>query len=524
MPGSARSVQTLLTAAEAYPALERAFLAAQTEIWGSFLVFDLSTKLRSPQARAIGRTWFDLVIHTLNRHVAITIVHSDVDPIARAAMHRAATRHMRMFCAAAALANPGTRLTITRALHPARTGPLIRLAIWPYIMKKLWRTAGWLNALSPENRTAAIRDMDGAMANFITRPDGRVFPRLWSLPQLHPVTHHQKLAVFDRQLLYIGGLDLDERRYDTPQHRRTADQTWHDVQLLIQGPAVAEAQTHLETFQSVITGDLPPAKTRRFLRTLSQPQTGLLHFGPQPLLNELQSAHLALTQRAKRLIYLESQYFRDLTFARALAIAARRNPDLQLILILPAAPDDIAFDRKRGLDARFGEAMQARALRIIRRAFRTRLFVASPAQPRFAPTDPALPDGSDNAEDRRDTLHSAPLVYVHAKVSIFDDAAAIVSSANLNGRSFRWDTEAGICLANPNDVVELRHRVMAHWLPADPAPAAFAPDTALAIWRKTAHQNARRPATQRQGFLLPHDFAAAEAFGRKLPIIPEEMV
>ncbi len=518
MPGLARTAQILLTAAEAFPALERAFLAAQTEIWGSFLVFDLGTRLRSPEGLAVGKTWFDLVVHTLNRGVAIHMVHSDVDPIARAEMHRAATRHLRMFNAAAAVANPGAKLTIMRALHPARTGALIRVAVWPYIMKKLIRTAGWLNGLTPERRAAAQRDMDGAMVNFVQRSNGKVVPKFWSLPDLFPVTHHQKLAVIDRTLLYIGGLDLDERRYDTPQHRRAGNQTWHDVQLLIEGPAVAEAQAHLENFQDVIRGKLAPGKTHRFLRTLSQPRKGLVHFGPDPVINELQSAHDALALRATSLIYLESQYFRNMHFARTLARVARRKPDLHLILILPAAPDEVAFEGKRGLDSRFGEAMQARALRIIRRAFGNRLLVASPAQPR-----PALPDGND-PEDRRDLHHAAPLVYVHAKVSIFDDTAAIVSSANLNGRSFRWDTEAGIHLANTADVVELRHRVMAHWLPADVGPEAFAAQTALSVWRRIARQNARSPAAQRQGFLLPHDFAAAEAFGRKLPIVPEEMV
>jgi phosphatidylserine/phosphatidylglycerophosphate/cardiolipin synthase-like enzyme len=477
MSGSPRSVQILLTAAEAYPALEHAFLNAKSEIHGSFLVFDLSTRLRSAEAQAIGQTWFDLVVHTLNRGVAIHITHSDVDPIARAAMHRAATRNMRRFAAAAAVAEPGTRLTITRALHPARTGALIRVAIWPYIMKKLFRTAAWLNGLLPEQRGAAIRDMDGAMANFVARPDGKVFPRLWSLPALYPVTHHQKLAVIDGRQLYIGGLDLDERRYDTPQHRRAGDQTWHDVQLLVEGPAVAQAQVHLEEFQDVIAGKAQLTRaadgtTRHFLRTLSRPQKGFLHFGPQPMISELYTAHLALVQRAKSLIYLESQYFRDIRFSRALARAAYRNPALQLILILPAAPDEVAFEGKRGLDSRFGEAMQARALRIIRRAFRNRLFVASPAQPR-----PSLPDGSD-PEDRRDRHHAAPLIYVHAKVSIFDDTAAIVSSANLNGRSFKWDTEAGLYLSNPVDVAELRHRAMAHWLPRDLVAQICAPECA----------------------------------------------
>jgi phosphatidylserine/phosphatidylglycerophosphate/cardiolipin synthase-like enzyme len=520
MPILRRSVRILLTAQEAYPALERAFLAASSEIWASFMVFDLTTKLRSPEALEIGKTWFDLVVHTLNRGVSLHVVISDVDPIARAEMHRAATRQLRLFSAAAAVANPGARLEVTVPRHPAETGILIRLAIWPYIMKKLFRTAGWLNRLAPDLRAAALRDMQGAARNLKLRADGTVRPRLLSVPRLYPAVHHQKLAVIDRKRLYIGGLDLDERRYDTPNHRRVAEQTWHDVQLMIEGPVVAEAQTHLETFRDVIAQAVPPPKTRRLLRTLSSPDRhNLWNFGPVPKVYELRVAHRVLVQRAERLIYLESQYFRDMGLARVLAAAARSKPDLTMILILPAAPDDVAFDRKRGLDARFGEAMQARALRTIRKAFGRRLFVGSPAQPR-----PALPDGKGDPADRRDRLHGAPLIYVHAKVSVFDDTAAIVSSANLNGRSLRWDTEAGVHLTGEDDVTDLRHRVMAHWLPDDAGPEAFELATAARSWAQIAWQNAGKPPVGRAGYLLPHDFAAAEAFGKDLPFLPPEFV
>ncbi len=520
MPHSVRSVRILLTAQEAYPALERAFLAAKDEIWASFLVFDLSTRLRSPEGLVVGKTWFDLLVHVLNRGVKVNFVVSDVDPIARAQLHREATRTLRMFAAAAAVANPGVRLSVRLARHPAQTGAVVRVLIWPYIMKKLFRLAGWLNAQSPELRSAALRDMGGARENLRIRPDGKVSVRLMSLPRLYPAIHHQKLAVIDRNLLYIGGLDLNERRYDTPNHARVGAETWHDLQLLIEGPAVAEAQQHLESFQDVIAGRLPVPKTRRLMRTLSQPSRNApWNFGPSPLVSELRTAHRVLAQRARQLIYLESQYFRDLGLARTLARAAQDNPDLSLILILPAAPDDVAFDQRRGLDARFGEARQARALRLIRKAFGPRLFVGSPAQPRQA-----LPDGESGPEAARSRLHGAHMVYVHAKVSVFDLDGAIVSSANLNSRSFRWDTEAGVYLTSRNDVSELRHRVMAHWLPADVGPEAFEDTQAVRVWTAIARRNASLPPAQRQGYLLPHDFAAAEAFGLDVPLLPEELV
>ncbi len=520
MPHSVRSVRILLTAHEAYPALERAFLGAKSEIWASFLVFDLSTKLRSPEGLAIGKTWFDMMVHVLNRGVRVNFVLSDVDPIARAQMHRAATRSLRMFSAAAAVARPGVQLKVRLARHPAQTGGMIRLAIWPYIMKKLFGLVGWLNAQSPEIRAAALRDMGGARQNLRIRADGTAAVRLWSLPRLYPAVHHQKLAVIDREVLYIGGLDLNERRYDTPNHTRIGPETWHDLQLLIEGPAVAEAQAHLETFQDVIIGRLPAPKTRRLLRTLSQPRRQApLSFGPTPLISDFATAHRVLAQRARQLIYLESQYFRDVGLARMLAKAAQDTPGLTMILILPAAPDDVAFGHRRSVDARFGEARQSRALRLIREAFGPRLFVGSPAQPRQA-----LPDGETAPEAARSRLHGAHMVYVHAKVSVFDLDGAIVSSANLNSRSFRWDTEAGVYLTARNDVSELRHRVMAHWLPADAAPEAFDDAQAVQVWSSIARRNATLPPGQRKGYLLPHDFAAAEAFGVNLPLLPDEFV
>ncbi len=514
-----KQTRIFLTAAEAYPALEQAFLSAKTEISASFLVFNLKAPLRSVAARLIGKTWFDLIVHTLKRGVALSIVISDVDPIARSKMHLHATRNYRMFLAAGEVAGPKARLSVRCARHPAKSGVAVRLAIWPIVMKTLSKTAGWLNTLPDAQRAAALRDMPGVKGHFHQRADGTIRPSLSALPQVYPATHHQKIAVFDRRLLYIGGLDVDDRFYDTPQHRQSADQTWHDVQLMLTGQVAVEAQAHLDSFRAVASGATALPFTQTLLRTVSQARKrNLWHFGPKNAVAELRDAHFALIRRSDTLIYMESQYFRDRKMARLLAARARGNPQLGLILILPAAPDEVAFDGKSGLDSRYGEAMQASCLRILRHAFNDRLFVGSPAQPRQLPrTDPA--QGS-----QRDRLCGAPIIYVHAKVSIFDDRAAIVSSANLNGRSMNWDTEAGVHLSAPHDVTELRNRLMTHWLPDRSGPDAFAPQTAVAVWARLAQENASRQPKDRKGFLLPHDFAAAEAFGTQLPIVPEEIV
>lgn len=514
------SVRVHLTAAEAYPALEALFLGAKTEIWASFLVFDLDTRLRSDAARAVGATWFDLLVHVLRRGVVVHFVLADVDPIARPDMHQIATRSLRRFCAAREAAGPEAQLDVAAVRHPSQTGAALRVVIWPYIFKKLSGIVGRLNGMPDEKRAAALRDMP-ALAPYIRHTKaGKIAQRLWCLPRLYPNLHHQKLAVVDRKTLYIGGLDLDERRYDTPAHRRAGPQTWYDLQLIMDGPVVVEAQAHLERFRDANEGKGPIATYRRLLTTVSRKRKrNLFHFGPERGAVQFRTGHAALIARSTQLIYLESQYFRDRALAIGLARRARAEPGLTMILILPAAPDDVAFEGKRGLDARFGEYAQARALRILRRGFGARLFVGSPAQARpIAARDKADP------EHHRDSLNGAPLIYVHAKVSIFDDSGAIVSSANLNGRSLSWDTEAGVYLYRRHEVEDLRRRVMAHWLPEDAGPEAFDLGTAAATWGRIARANARVQPKARAGFLLPHDFAAAEAMGRRVPLIPDELV
>jgi phospholipase D1/2 len=518
--GGQLPIQVFVTAAEAYPALERAFLAARHEVIAGFRVFDLGTGLRCPEGRAVGKTWLDLVAHTLRRGVAVKIILSDFDPVARPRLHRATWRTVRMLYAAAEMAGPGARLTVVPAMHDAAAGLAPRTLLWPMILSRLMRTTDWLRGLLPPLRQTALRDMPGVRRLLTNAADDRPRPRLLPVPPLFPVTHHQKLAVFDGCRLYIGGLDLDERRYDTPSHRLPGHETWHDVQLMVEGPVAGDARAHLQGFLTTVAANAPPAAATpdrqglRLVRTLSRRRVrGAARFlAPEPLVAEIEEAHHHAIGQASRLIYIETQYFRDRRLSRLLAAEARRKPDLQMILILPAAPDDVAFDGATGLDARLGEFHQARALRILKKAFGQRLFVGGAAQPRRT------------GATGREQLHGAPLVYIHAKVSIFDDHQAIVSSANLNGRSLRWDTEAGLVLSRPEEVKALRLRLMSHWLPERAGKPFFDPDTAVRAWAELAARNARTAPEQRRGFLLPYDIRSAEVFGRDLPLLPEELV
>lgn len=508
------SVKPLLTAAEAFPELERLFLNARERLSLGFRIFDPRTRLHSPEGRAVGTDWFDLVVHTLARGIRIDIVISDFDPVVRPDYHQRATRCHRLLLAAGEVSGRRDLLRVTAALHPAKVGWLPSLVLWPRAREFLRGTVRDINALRPHIRSRRRRELHRLEPYWIEHQNRRVRLRDFRLPRLTPVTHHQKIAVADGRLLYIGGLDLNDRRWDTLDHARPGEETWHDLQLLIEGPAAAEAERHLATFLSCVEGKATPPRLPHLLRTMSRRRSVDLPFlSPMRLLTELADAHAELAGAARRLIYLETQFFRDTRFARLLARQARTKPDLNLVLILPAAPDDVAFRGNTGSDARFGEFLQARCVGMIRRAYGSRAFIGSPAQPRAA--------GSEATGRAR--LYGAPLVYLHAKLSIFDDVA-IVSSANLNGRSLAWDTETGVALTDPGHVDHLRRRCVAHWLGGAAEAAFLDPGTAVEAWRTLARSNARSAPEERRGFILPYTAAPARRFGWNLPGIPEEMV
>lgn len=500
-------MQVLVTAEEAYPAMERAFLNAQTEICASYRVFDLFTKLRSDAARAIGDTWFDLIVHVLNRGVAIRMVLSDFDPILAPGLHCASWKARRAFIAAKEVAGPDAKLQVDNASHSARVGWVPRLLLWPRLIREVAREARKLNAATSDERAQRLERSPGLRQLLHEKPGGTLSAKNFPPPPLIPGTHHQKIAVFDRDTLCIGGLDLNERRYDDTDHRRRRDKTWYDVQLMCKGPVVAEAQRHLESFLDVVAGHSDPPETKTLLRTLSRCRKVALPFlGPRPLVSELAQAHHDAIPKARDLIYLETQFFRDRQIADALAKAGTRHKDLRLVMVLPGAPEDVAFDGNTGSDARFGEYLQATCVDKVQDAFGDRALFCSPVRP-------------VRSKGRgRDTLCGSPIIYVHAKVSIFDTDLGIVSSANLNSRSLYWDTEAGVAITGDTHVQDLRQNTFRHWLGGDNGGASF--DT----WTTTARQNAQVAPEARTGFVVPYDPVPARAFGRWLPGLPDALV
>jgi phospholipase D1/2 len=505
----------MLTSGEAYPYLEDLFLKARERVVAGFRVFDPETHLVSDAARAVGTTWADLMAHTLGRGVHVTLILSDFDPVGAPGLHRTTHRSLRLFREAARAVGAEAALDAAAHRHPARAGPLFRLLFAPLARRELAHAVERLRAQGPGLADQRLADMPD-LARLVRRDrDGHLRPKRTALPALWPCTHHQKVAVADGRRLYIGGLDLDDRRRDGLDHDRAAGQTWHDVTLGLTGAAAGLAEAHLHDFRAEVERRQRPAPRPGLLRTLSGRRRGpgRMRLGPKPLVAEIYRRTLSEIAEARELVYLETQFLRDLRFARALAARGRAEPSLGLIAVLPSAPEDVAMLHDYGLGQRFGEHLQAKCLSILERGFGDRATFVTPAQPRGV-----APDGT------RRVLAGAPIVYVHAKVSVIDTRAAVVSSANLNGRSHRWDTEAGIALDDPDQVAMLRARLMRHWLPEEPDAALLEPARAPAAWRALAARNRETQPPRRAGFLLPYPRRAPRRFGRPIPFMPQDMM
>lgn len=464
--------QVLVTAAQAWPAFEDAVLKAEREILLGFRIFDLTTKLRSDAARQVGTDWFDLLVHKLAQGVRLRLVVSDFDPVMGADLHKMTMATRRQAAAMAELVGPDADLRVSGALHPARAG------------------SAWRSVLGPLAR------MDKGVT-----------------PPLATVTQHQKLAVIDRDWLYIGGLDLNERRFDTQQHDRPADETWTDVQLLLRGPEAAEAADHLAGFVAQTHGQAVPPATRYLRRTLSKPRAiQAFHLSPKTVLREIEADHLSAIRDAEQLIYIETQFLRSSKIARALARAAMEKPSVRLILVLPALPDDVAFDRNRDLDARYGLWLSHQALKRVTEAFGPRATVVSPVTRKRADTESLS------------SLEGSPIIYVHSKVLIVDDRFALVGSANLNGRSLRWDTEAAVALRDPARIAALRKALTAHWWGAEAPDEARDLRKAQSWWQTGARKNAATAPSARDGFLVPHEMDRVPDLRVPLPGVTQDVV
>ncbi len=260
----------------------------------------------------------------------------------------------------------------------------------------------------------------------------------------HPVgaSHHQKLVVIDDAVAFAGGLDLSKSRWDTRAHLAqdphrvdaggTAYPPFHDVQMMVGGEAASALGELARNRWLRATGRRLTPPPKRAVEELWPPAVspdvtewpvGILR--TQPLYEELEErreieqAYLHAIKRARRCIYIESQYFTAQAISRVLAqrLSEHEGPDVVLVLRLQC---DGWLERRTmdGLRARLLHEME-----VADHYHRLRV---------YAPVVPG---------------EEGPVtVAVHSKLLIVDDEFVCIGSANVSNRSMGLDTECNLAI------------------------------------------------------------------------------
>ena len=270
-------------------------------------------------------------------------------------------------------------------------------------------------------------------------------------------SHHMKLVVLRHpsrpaeDVAFIGGIDLCHSRHDDASHAGDTQRQqmaavyggrppWHDVQAMIHGPAVGDAETvfrerwedpqplsrnPVHRLQDFLRGDdtrpdpIPPQlpdpppcgpHAVQLLRTYPFRWRGY-SFAPQGE-RSIARGYMKTLRRARSLIYLEDQYLWSRKIVAAFAGALAAAPGLRLIAVIPRFPDQ---DGRLSLPPNLIGRVEA--LDMLRQAGGDRVGVY----------------GIEN--------EAGTPIYVHAKVCVIDDTWAMIGSDNINARSWTHDSE-----------------------------------------------------------------------------------
>ena len=536
------SWKVLVTASEAYPEMERLVLAARSELFLGLHVFQGDTALRSQEAREAGHeVWSDLLCDAMERGVSVRLLLTDFDPAGIPELHVTAWKRVKELLESMRdhIERTPELFEMQVVLPAGRVGEVQRRVFWPplYMFLRDLVRKGREELLHAPGWWKNVDSLDSEPIRVLFNP-----PKL-----LSSTTLHQKFLVADGERAVVGGLDIDERRYDDPKHRRDAPETWHDVTLAVEGPVAGDIATHfrecwdrnLATGHSLLEDyieqhdlvgarahpfDAPsrspeepvemPEPSIRLLRTVSRENGGPMALGPEPEITEIEDAYVEAIGQARSLIYIESQYLRARAIREALVEAGEREKRLAVVIVLPGAPEDIAYQGRAGSVQRYGEYLQSRVVHALRKTYGERVGLYA-----------IVHDRERREQGERDALYGRGMVYVHSKIMTVDDHTAIVGSANLNGRSMRWDTELCVRVRSRDFTADLKRRLFAIHLGEENARLADEPHGLVVAraWRADAEARAARPIGH-EGGAVPFPEIKMHRFSKRSLFIPEDMV
>jgi phosphatidylserine/phosphatidylglycerophosphate/cardiolipin synthase-like enzyme len=304
---------------------------------------------------------------------------------------------------------------------------------------------------------------------------------------------HQKIAVVDGRVGFCGGMNIKENDWDTREHlvfdprrcafsrpaavraeveARAARPDYpprHDFMARVEGPAAAHLEENFRERWNRLVGERPDGDVRATPAPAPEPQppAGVSHVQvvrtmPDPWSERgILDVYLRAIGAARRLIYIEDQYFRSTYVSDAVADAVRASPELALIVLTA---------EKQANDLFAGGWSHECFARIQRRLESFELYT--------------LRVSARDVEDRIVMQD----VDNHAKLLIVDDLFLMVGSCNVNDRGFEFEGEINVAVADAAIARQVRLDLWREHLGGDPRLRGdIAAD--VAIWREHAERN-----------------------------------
>jgi phospholipase D1/2 len=313
---------------------------------------------------------------------------------------------------------------------------------------------------------------------------------------VHPTSsaHHQKVVVVDDKVAFVGGMDLTNSRWDTPDHLpddpRRVDPSGavysacHDVQMVVDGEAarclgnlmrarwlrvantvlprpprtVAGADTEADT----VVGPQFDPKTGQdpwpedIVPDLQDVEVAVARTEPgfreHPPVREVEALWLDAIKAATHSIYIENQYLTSSAVEQALTARLKERRGPEIVAVLSRSSPSWLEKAEVG-------ALRAELLK--------RLFDAD-RYSRLRIFYPVIPGAAET------------FLTVRSKVLVVDDILVRVGSSNLNNRSLILDTECDLAVeAEDNDkikrgIAHFRNTLLAEHLGTTPEAVAQA--------------------------------------------------
>lgn len=307
--------------------------------------------------------------------------------------------------------------------------------------------------------------------------DWRTHRRLrFRLDDHHPTggSHHQKIVVIDDAVAFCGGIDLTQRRWDTPAHRpddpRRVDcdgnpyPPFHDIQMVVDGDcARALGELARKRWADAVGEPTPPAPRHVGIDAwpagiepdFRDVRVGIARTMPEgpssPLCDEVRRLYEDAFAAAREKVYIENQYYTSSILAPVIerSLAAEEGPEFLML--------------SRRVESGWLEEV---TMGVLRARWHARLKRAD-RHGRYRLCCPDI-----------EGLERDCCVNVHSKVAVIDDRLLLVGSANLNNRSMRLDTECMLAIEAGGDeriargIAAVRHRLLGEHLGVEPARVA----------------------------------------------------